>query len=398
MLLAIIKKEFLLVGRDIHALAVLFLMPMVFIFIMSLSLQDTFQNDSGKLIKIGFIFTDPDDKLTKTGKKLLEQTELQTIIYAANISIKETVTNDDLSAMVVLPKGFVSKVDNNTPTITNENRLQLYYAPTTPQYLRKLIFASINQKFIELQIGKILANKTLNAEQKNGSVDKFTENNFINEREMYKKQIKIPSSVEQTVPAWLIFSMFFVVIPISTTFILEKQYGTFQRLRTMPVPGSYILIGKLAPYLLINLIQTLLMFLVGIYILPLVGGQGITLGSNAWLLLPMTFSVSVLAISFALFVATLVKTTEQASATGGLSNIIFAAIGGIMVPTFVMPEMMQSFARLSPMNWGLEGFLEIILREGSFTSITPFIIKLLVFAIVFFSIALINYQRVNNQK
>ena len=199
-------------------------------------------------------------------------------------------------------------------------------------------------------------------------------------------------------PAWLIFSMFFVVIPISTTFILEKQYGTFQRLRTMPVPGSYILIGKLAPYLLINLIQTLLMFLVGIYILPLVGGQGITLGSNAWLLLPMTFSVSVLAISFALFVATLVKTTEQASATGGLSNIIFAAIGGIMVPTFVMPEMMQSFARLSPMNWGLEGFLEIILREGSFTSITPFIIKLLVFAIVFFSIALINYQRVNNQK
>lgn len=410
MLLAIIKKEFLLVGRDIHALAVLFLMPMVFIFIMSLSLQDTFQDDSGKLIKIGFIFNSPNDESSIISKKLLNQTELQTVVYTSNIDIKKAVTDDELSAMIVLPKGFIHKLENNIATDDSESQLQLTYAPTTPQYLRKLIYASINQKFFELQMEKILGGKTLNTGQdaKHNSLpnslennllkDKLTKSRFINEKELYKKQIKIPSSVEQTVPAWLIFSMFFVVIPLSTTFILEKQYGTFQRLRTMPVPGSYILIGKLVPYLLINLIQTLLMFVVGIYVLPLVGGQGITLGNNAWLLLPMTFSVSVLAISFALFVATLVKTTEQASATGGLSNIIFAAIGGIMVPTFVMPEMMQSFARLSPMNWGLEGFLEIILREGSFTSITPFIIKLLFFAIVFFSIALINYQRINNQK
>jgi len=398
MLLPIIKKEFLLVGRDIHAVAVLFLMPMVFILIMSLSLQDTFEEDSSKIIEIGFIFNNPEDKSTNVGEILLTQSDLKTVIYAPGTSIKKTMIKDELSAMVLVPEEFIQNLINTSLTNkalskNSDDLLQLYYSPSAPQYLRKLVYAAINQKIIEIKISKLLRDTAPAFEQ-----EKLSNKNIINENELYTKRLKQPSSVEQTVPAWLIFSMFFVVIPISTTFIIEKQFGTLQRLRTMPVPYTYILIGKLIPYLLINLVQTLLMFLVGIYLLPFIGGQGITLGSNAWLLLPMTFSVSILAISFALLIATLVKTTEQATTIGGLSNIILGAIGGIMVPTFVMPEMMQSFARLSPMNWGLEGFLEIILREGSLTSIAPFMIKLLVFGVVFFIMALLIYQRTGDQK
>jgi ABC-2 type transport system permease protein len=49
---------------------------------------------------------------------------------------------------------------------------------------------------------------------------------------------------------------------------------------------------------------------------------------------------------------------------GGVGNILAAAIGGIMVPRFVMPESMQALTDFSPMAWALDGFHAVILRQG----------------------------------
>ncbi len=65
------------------------------------------------------------------------------------------------------------------------------------------------------------------------------------------------------------------------------------------------------------------------------------------------------------------ETHEQASTVGGVSNLLMGAMGGVMVPVFVMPDAMQKLAAFSPMNWGLEAFLEILLRQGDFQSVWP---------------------------
>ena len=48
-----------------------------------------------------------------------------------------------------------------------------------------------------------------------------------------------------------------------------------------------------------------------------------------------------------------------------------------MVPTFVMPEFMQSVAVISPMSWGLQGFLDILLRGGGVPEVLPEVFSLL---------------------
>jgi len=65
------------------------------------------------------------------------------------------------------------------------------------------------------------------------------------------------------------------------------------------------------------------------------------------------------------------STTEQATLLGGTGNIILAALGGIMIPKFVMPATMQSVAQWSPMSWGLEGFLDVLLRSGTLRDVAP---------------------------
>jgi len=391
MLTSIIKKEFLLVRRDIHAVMVLFIMPVAFILIMSLSLQDTFHKDDAEKLSVGIIYEVEADKDSTIGI-LFEQIPGFQLVSYQDVEPRDVVIKNGLVAAIQVSHDFVLsqiKGHDKAGKIESAAPLQISYAPTTPENIRKLLYTAITLKLAVFKAESMIRGKGNEKSIKS----KLTVNSLVQENELFKQQSRKPSSVEQTVPAWLIFSMFFVVIPISTTFLIEKQQGTLQRLKTMPVPNVYFLIGKLLPYLVINMIQTVLMFLVGLYLLPLLGGQALHLNENAWLLVPMSLAVSIAAISFALLIATLVKTTEQATTIGGVSNLLFGAIGGIMVPTFIMPEMMQTFARYSPMNWGLEGYLTIILRQGGFAEIVPDMLKLFLFGAVMFSLAIWFYRR-----
>ncbi|MBL8404872.1 MAG: ABC transporter permease, partial [Dechloromonas sp.] len=191
-------------------------------------------------------------------------------------------------------------------------------------------------------------------------------------------------SVQQNVPAWLVFAMFFVVIPISAILIVERQQGTLSRLAAMGLPFRLVLLGKLLPFFIVNQIQAALMVGVGLYIVPLFGGEALVMPQgigllNWWL---VSMAVSLAAVACALLVASLARTTQQATIIGGVGNILMGAIGGIMVPKFMMPAAMQTLAEFSPMAWGLQGFHTVMLRHGGFAAILPPVLQLLAFAVV----------------
>jgi ABC-2 type transport system permease protein len=83
-----------------------------------------------------------------------------------------------------------------------------------------------------------------------------------------------------------------------------------------------------------------------------------------------------------LALASFVRTTDQAVSIGGILNIIFAALGGIMIPLFVMPDFMQNLAVFSPMSWALEAFLALFLHQESLGGIIRFLGGLMVFGMV----------------
>jgi ABC-2 type transport system permease protein len=84
---------------------------------------------------------------------------------------------------------------------------------------------------------------------------------------------------------------------------------------------------------------------------------------------------------------------EQATVIGGVGNILAAAIGGIMVPRFVMPGTMQAWVELSPMAWALDGFHAVMLRQGAAADLLVPCVKLLLLAAALFSIAIWAHRR-----
>lgn len=393
MLLTIIRKELLLATRDIHALLVLFLMPTAFILIMSLSLQDTFQKNEDEKPRLGVFFSEKVNENNPLNKILTEVEGFQVSPFISESILLETTQLDKQQAAIIIPEGFYNNVKSKA-SIPDAKKLKIFYAPTTPHAMRALIESAIQKLLISEQLTILLDEIGFDPKENKIQKQKLNGMGLISTHELYENSTQNkPSSVQQSVPAWLIFSMFFVVIPITTTFLNEKQNGTMQRLKTLPIPTSYFLTGKLTPYLGINLIQTGLMFLVGIYLTPALGGQALELNNQSWLLIPMSAAISITAITLALLIATLVKTIEQATTIGGLINLLLGATGGIMVPTFIMPQAMQNIAGFSPMNWGLEGFLTILLRGGNFIDILPEIAKLSLLSAVFFSLAIFFYHR-----
>jgi ABC-2 type transport system permease protein len=161
----------------------------------------------------------------------------------------------------------------------------------------------------------------------------------------------------------------------------------------MNVSRISLIVGKMVPYLFINAIQVLIMIAIGMYVVPLFGGTALTLGSSPGGLILIAASVSFSAIALALLIASVARTTEQATTIGGVLNIIFGALGGIMVPTFVMPRFMQELANLSPMAWGLEGFLDIFLRDGGAADVLPESLALCLFGAVMLALTVIILRR-----
>jgi ABC-2 type transport system permease protein len=376
-----------MVRRDIHALAVLFIMPMAFILIMSLSLQNSMDSSAEIRPEIGLWIENINEPL----KNKIEKLEgFDTRTYHDKTEAIGLAKKDEIKAVISIPDNTNNITDRKSSDVNDGPRVWLYIAPSTSYQLRQLIHASLASLLSAEKINECVSRQKSTRIDQNQRYPELIKTQELFERQGEKVQ---PTSVQQSVPAWLIFSMFFVVIPIATTFIVEQQQGTLQRLKSYPIPGGLLLLGKLIPYMGINLIQTFLMFMVGIYLVPLLGGDALQLPEHPLLLLPISIAISVTAISFALLVATLVKTTEQATTIGGISNLLLGAIGGIMVPTFIMPEVMQTVARLSPMNWGLEGYLDILLRQGALEDTLPEIGKLLLLAAVLFLMALYFYRR-----
>jgi ABC-2 type transport system permease protein len=99
------------------------------------------------------------------------------------------------------------------------------------------------------------------------------------------------------------------------------------------------------------------------------------------------------AIGFGIFIGKMTTDHQQAAVLAALSVVIFAAIGGIWVPVFAMPQIMKVISHISPLNWGLNGFYDILIRNGSFIDILPECLYSLGFAVVCVVVALTYHRK-----
>lgn len=410
-------KEFLLLTRDIGGLAVLFLMPLLLVITIT-----TIQNGTFKTLKenkIPILLVDYDKgvvaknieenlnaselfKVVKNDDESVAQNLVQTGNYQLAIVIPKNLSQDLAIKVSENVDGILAKFgieDDLAPIETKlgQKEIKLYFDPATQHS-----FKSSVRNNIDRMVSKIESQTIYKAFQEQLTDDEseviFDTESFITFKEIApnaEKQMPIPNSTQHNIPAWTLFAIFFIILPLSINMVNEKNQGTFVRLRTHPVSYATVLGGKALIFLVVSLIQFALMLLVGLYLFPLLGLPRLDISGRLPLLFTVAFFAGLAAVGLGLLLGTIAKTQEQSAPFGATLVVILAAIGGVWVPVFAMPSFMQNLSNLSPMNWGLSAFYDVFLRNVGFSEILPEIGLLSLFFIVTTLIAIWYYERRN---
>ena len=375
MLKAMIKKEFILVLRDKHALLALFVLPAIFILIMSVAMREQFSKDTLEFS----LYVEDLDK-TQISKDIISSIK-------KDKSFDITPSKDGASFVITIPKSYSDDT---------EKKINILVADSIKSDQIEIFKSILSQHILDIRFESIansLEELSSDAAESISSLDTSSENLYTLK---YNESKSIPNSTQQSVPAWIVFGMFFIIIPMSTIYVNERKQNTLSRLNSMDISLLSMMMSKSIPYVVINQIQVWIMLAVGVFLVPLFDTPALEINGSVLALVILSLALSVAAIGVSTVIAVSASSAEQATTIGGIINILLGAIGGVMVPKFTMPDAMQKFAEISPMSWGLDGFLDIFLKGAGIGTIIGDIMLLFIFGIVLLIISMIVLQtRIN---
>lgn len=408
-------KEILLLKRDIGGIVIIFVMPLLLIVTITLIQDSTFKNMEGSKIPIIFIDNDKSE-ISESIKKQFENSKTFELLTNFNEkSAEEAVFGGDYQMAIVIPKNLTKDINTNIDSkvqaivssfgletdssavkknTSKAKDIRLYFDPATNISFKNNVMNAVNKMVFEIENKKIY--KAF--QDQLGTTEDLKNKSLIAFKEITPKKGNLdvlPNSVQHNVPAWALFAIFFIVVPLSINLVKEKSQGTSIRARISPTPYFIHILGKTCTYLIICVIQFLLMVAVGIYLFPYMDLPQFDVSGKMLPLIIVTIFSGLAAIGFGVLLGTIADTQEQSAPFGATSVVVLAAIGGIWVPVFLMPEFMQTIAKFSPMNWGLNAYYDIILRNSGIGGIAKEIIFLFLFYIAMVAISLL-YERKQN--
>ena len=407
-IIAISLKEFNVLWRDREALALLFIMPVFFILLMSLALEGVFETGtSARPLNILVVNEDRGDEAHKTIAALTKMSGITVVQHLQEEALTRQIAEDRIAKgeaglALHFQEQFSENIKTGYPDVDDGKAvISLIVDPTLNFHLLSSVKGTI-QGIVERQalvyrLPQLIANAATDHENDAAGTTMEPTQSLIKDlvsqldSEIMDKPAvdvsiiplqesespKQPTSTEQNVPGYTIFGVFFIVLTLASGFIQENNDGTFQRILTAPLPKPALLMGKLLPYYLVNLIQIVLMFAVGVGIFDLY------LGSIPALVL-VSLALSAAANGLGLLVAALGRTEAQVNALAVLLAVILSALGGMMVPVFVMPGFMQTLAKFTPHAWALAGYHDVMIRGLGVWDVLGEAGVLLLFAGLFF--------------
>lgn len=398
-LLATIKKEWILLRRDKAGLALLFVMPVVLITVMAL-IQDAPFKDYQE-IKFDILTVDNDHgRLARYIREGLQSNGQFNVIDSVKghplteTSARKLISEGDYKICIVIPQGATGAIVSNANRIVNDIsrrmgmpavqpvgprkealNVAVYFDPAAKKAFKSAIHQALDNFLTQVETNLLLERIKQQLRNKDLPTDdtmsiQLKAVGLLEKSGTDNKHIDVISnSVQHNVPAWSIFAMFFIVIPIAGNMIREREDGSLLRMKL--IPGSYlaILAGKMLFFVAVCVLQFYLMMLVGVYLLPLLDLPRLALGNSQEAAFVVASCIGLAATAYGVLIGTVFKTPNQALNFGAISIVILSAIGGIWIPLEIMPARMQIVGHLSPLSWGLDAINDIYLRKAGANAI-----------------------------
>ena len=419
-MLSIAWKDLLILFKDRNALIGAFLLPIVFV-VVYLGVAgaagggrgDGGDTAAGETRRMPLVVVN-NDPTGATALALIED-----LGRHANIAVtpypeadaRAKLAAKEIERILVIPAGFSDSVTAGTPVALvlennsldrgiNEAVLMAVSAVTRQMSLEQQIVASL-QRLGEMQ----QANPSFNPATSAALAIPIAQRQFEASRDRplvtvarsqpaslgQGTQVEI-SGVQIGVPGFAVLFIFLTAQITARSIYDEKKTGTFRRLLAAPLGKWRMLIGKLIPNFVVVVLQVVVMFAAGMFVLPLIGLDALQLGKDPVALVLLVLSIALCCTTLGILIAAVARTEAQIGGIAGLVLWVLAFLGGSFIPLFLINESMATIGQLTPHYWAVTGFYDLLTRGQGLAAILDSIVVLLGFSAAFFAIGAWRFE------
>jgi ABC-2 type transport system permease protein len=195
-----------------------------------------------------------------------------------------------------------------------------------------------------------------------------------------------------TVPGFTVLFVFLAAGATAVSIYNEKKLGSFRRLLAAPLPKSQLLLGKMLPTFFIALIQVSVIFLIGIFLMPLLGMPGLTLGEDPLAVVVIVIVMALCAAGLGVLIAAFARTESQIGGGSAVLLWVMGALGGAFFPTFLLEGFLGQAGKAVPHYWAGKALYGVLARGQSLSDITTEIAILLGFTLLFWLVGVWRFD------
>ena len=173
----------------------------------------------------------------------------------------------------------------------------------------------------------------------------------------------VPTSISYYAGAVAIMFLLYSALTGGLSLLQERESGLLDRISTGPAGARPIIDGKFLYLVLQGTMQVGIIFLVAWL------GFGLNLPGHLPPWFAVTLAAAVSASGLMLGFVALCRTMQQANTLGTILVLVISAIGGSMLPRFLMPSYIQTLGWATPNTWALEAYAAIFWRNESWSAI-----------------------------
>lgn len=162
-----------------------------------------------------------------------------------------------------------------------------------------------------------------------------------------------------------ILFLLFSAMQSAAVLIDERSSGILDRIAVVPRGPEVVVYGKFLFLMAQGVIQAGLIFAAAalFYDVDVISQLGL------WLLI--TVAAAMAASGLALAVAATCSTKQQAQTVSTFIVLVCSAVGGSMVPRFMMPLWLQDLGRFTPNAWVIEAYQDALWRDEALPELLP---------------------------
>lgn len=372
----ITRKDLKIFFTDKRAIILSLLLPIGLITLFALAFGGVGADDEEEGTPIAVLYADEDQ--TTASKNII--TELDAIpgivcIATDTQSAKNQIKSGDQIANIIIHKGYEDALNNGT-----DIPIELQYDQSRAMeisVLQNLLVSKISsvkgEKDADKGVDRIMQNMFSNLPAQTQDSIRNNLKSGLNKENEQEQLITMTSVVGEEESNWgliqavagtAIMMLLFSVRSIGSGMLEEKENGVLKKLLQSPITPFEILFGKMLTAVIVAIFQLSVMFVFSWL------AFGLDIFMNLPALIIMILTTAIACSAFGVLLASIVRSKKQADSLSTIIILFMSAIGGSMIPLYIMPAFMQDAAVISVNYWSIQGFYDIFWRETGVAGVT----------------------------